>query len=201
MKKDLLSTALDEERRSQRLLHGRQYRRGEREREEWLNRDATRGGSFFEGRKTMREPLQSEEKCNDYDDGGDVNTRTPSMTGRGGDGGDGADESSKHYPPSLLSGQFQRSFRSFLNGGGERTSTPTSQRLRPSPPPWEVAPDGLRRPRYMTVMRESSSSLGGRRAPPLSRGDLATDVLDDARNDDVEAGVMTLDSRVATGSV
>ena len=131
MKKDLLSTALDEERRSQRLLHGRQYRRGEREREEWLNRDATRGGSFFEGRKTMRELLQSEEKCNDYDDGVDVNTRTPSMTGRGGDGGDGANESSKHYPPSLLSGQFQRSFRSFLNGGGERTTA--TQRRRHGP--------------------------------------------------------------------
>ncbi len=41
--KDLLSTALDEERRLQRLLQGWQYRRGEREREEWLNRNATVG--------------------------------------------------------------------------------------------------------------------------------------------------------------
>ena len=38
-----------------------QQRRGEKERNEWLNRDATRNGSFFEGRKSLRE-IQSEEE-------------------------------------------------------------------------------------------------------------------------------------------
>jgi hypothetical protein len=215
MKKDLLSTALDEERRSQRLLHGRQYRRGERERENWLNRDATRGGSFFEGRKTMREALQSEEKRNIYDGGGDAYPWKSSTTGRGGGKGDGANKSSNDYPTSLLSGQFQRSIRSFLNGGGDCMTSPTTQRRRQdrggrfssSPPPWEVGPDGLRLPRKLTVMRESSSSLEDRRASLSNRGGLnevniASDMMVDAQNDDdEEEGVVTLDSCVATGSV
>ena len=39
----------------------RQRRRGEKERNEWLNRDATGGGSFFDNRKSMRETLSEEE--------------------------------------------------------------------------------------------------------------------------------------------
>jgi hypothetical protein len=46
--KDLLSTALDGERQSQRLLQGWQYQRGERERKEWLNQNATCGRIFFD---------------------------------------------------------------------------------------------------------------------------------------------------------
>ncbi len=46
--KDLLSTALDGDWQSQRLLQGWQYWRGEREREEWLNQNAMHGRSFFD---------------------------------------------------------------------------------------------------------------------------------------------------------
>jgi hypothetical protein len=78
-------------------------------------------------------------------------------------------------------------------------------RFSSSPPPWEVAPDGLRLTRKNDG--ESSSSLEGRRAPSSSGGglivvDLATDVMEDAHGDDDEGeSVATLDSCVATGSV
>jgi hypothetical protein len=44
-------------------LQGQQWRRGERERDEWLNRDAAQGGSFREGRKSMRELLLEEKRA------------------------------------------------------------------------------------------------------------------------------------------
>jgi hypothetical protein len=100
----------DRQSSSRQPLQGQQWRRGERERDKWLNRDAARGGSFFEGWKSMRE-LLSEEK----------------RTARGGGGGDGGNESSSgNHPSQLLPGKFQRSFRSFLNGGGgDRTMAST----------------------------------------------------------------------------
>jgi hypothetical protein len=99
MREDLCGgIASEEEERqssSRQPLQGQQWRRGEREHDEWLNRDAARGGSFFEGRKSMRE-LLSEEK----------------RTARGGGGGDGGNESSSgNHPSQLLPGKFQRSFR------------------------------------------------------------------------------------------
>jgi hypothetical protein len=208
MRKDLLSTVSEDERRSQQLLQGRQWRRGEKERDDWLTRDAARGGSFFEGRKSMRELLSEEERG--WVANGDVGNddhRSSSLTGRGGGGGGNA---FVNHPSLLLSGQFQRSFRSFLNGGGERTS-PTQRQDRgrfASSRPWETGPDGLRLPRYITVMRASSLEGGGAPAiekPPERGGlnlvDLVTDVDDDTSNDDEEGVIESLDSRVATGSV
>ena len=146
-------TSEEEERQSssRQPLQGQQWRRGEREHDKWLNRDSARGGSFFEGQKSMRE-LLSEEK----------------RTARGGGGGDGGNESSSgNHPSQLLPGKFQGSFRSFLNGGGGDRTMASTQR---SPRPWEAGPDSLRLPRYVTVMRASSSSLEGvgveRRRPP-----------------------------------
>ena len=155
MRKDLCGgIASEEEERqssSRQPLQGQQWRRGERERDEWLNRDAARGGSFFEGRKSMRELLLEEKRA-----------------ARGCGGGDGGNTSSSGNRPSqLLLGKFQRSFRSFLNGDeGNRTMALTQQ----LPRPWEAGPDSLRLPRYVTVMRASLSLLEGagveRRRPP-----------------------------------
>ena len=116
-----------------------------------MNRDAARGGSFFEGRKSMRELLLEEKRA-----------------ARGCGGGDGGNASSSgNHPSQLLPGKFQRSFRSFLNGGGGNRMMASTQRLLR---PWEAGPDSLRLPKYVTVMRASSSSLEGagieRRRPP-----------------------------------
>ncbi len=200
MRKDLCGgIASEEEERqssSRQPLQGRQWRRGERERDEWLNRDAARGGSFFEGRKSMRELLSEEKRA-----------------ARGGGGGGGGNASSSgNHPSQLLPGKFQRSFRSFLNGGGGDRTTASTQR---SPRPWEAGPDSLRLPRYVTVMRASSSSLegaGGRAPLPavemttarglgLNLADSATDAAGESSNDDEEEGAVSLDTRVATGSV
>jgi hypothetical protein len=148
MRKDLCGgiASEEEERQSSSLQGG-----GREVCDEWLNRDAARGGSFFKGRKSMRELLLEEKRA-----------------ARGGGGGDGGNASSSgNHPSQLLPGKFQRSFRSFLNGGGgDRTMTLTQR----SPRPWEAGPDSLRLPRYVTVMRALSSSLEGagveRRRPP-----------------------------------
>jgi hypothetical protein len=169
---------------------------GEREWDEWLNRDAAWGGSFFEGWKSMRELLSEEKRA-----------------ARGGEGGDGGNASSSgNHPSQLLPGKFQRSFRSFLNGGGGDQTTASVQR---SPCMWEAGPDSLRLPRYVTVMRALSSLLegaGGRAPTPAvgmttARGlrlnlvDSATDAAGKSSNDDEEEGTVSLDTRVATGSV
>jgi hypothetical protein len=137
MRKDLLSTVSEDERRSQQLLQGRQWRRGEKEHDDWLTRDAASGGSFFEGRKSMRELLSEEERG--WVANGDVGSnshRSSSLTGSGGGGGGGGNASGNHPGSLLLSGQFQRSFRSFLNGGE------ASVRRRRNGRAWA----GLRRP-------------------------------------------------------
>ena len=155
MRKDLCGGIASEEEERQssarQPLQGQQWRRGERERDEWLNRDAARGWSFFEGRKSMRE-LLSEEK----------------HAARGGGGVDGGNASSSgNHPSQLLQGKFQRSFCMILNGGGGDRTMASTQR---SPRLWEAGPDSRRLPSYVTVMRVSSSSLEGagveRRRPP-----------------------------------
>ena len=90
-----------------------------------------------EGRKSMRELLSEEKRA-----------------ARGGGGGDGGNASSScNHPLQLMPGKFQRSFRSFLNGGGGDRTMASTQR---SPHPWEAGPDSLRLP---MVMRALSSSL------------------------------------------
>ena len=69
MRKDLCGgIASEEEERqssSRQPLQGQQWRRGERERDEWLNRNAARGGSSFEGWKSMRELLSEEKRASE----------------------------------------------------------------------------------------------------------------------------------------
>ena len=69
----------------------RQWRRGERERNEWLNRDARAGGSFFDNRKSIRDTLAEDERA-------------------------WVNNGNRDNPPSIP-GQFKRSFRTFFNGG------------------------------------------------------------------------------------
>jgi hypothetical protein len=198
MRKDLCGAASEggEWRSSSRQpLQGRQWRRGERERDEWLNRDASRGGSFFEGRKSMREMLSEETRAGSASGP----PRAPIAAG-------GKAPSGDRTPPLLLPGKFQRSFRSFLNGGDDWTAVPAQRRDHGGalPRPWEAGPDGLRLPRYMRVTRASSSLRGaGGRAPPAvevtpARG-LELNLADSSTDDD--GGAASLDSCVATGSV
>jgi hypothetical protein len=89
MRKDLCGgIASEEEERqssSRQPLQGQQWRRGEREGDKWLNHDAARGGSFFEGWKSMRELLSEEKRAT-----------------RGGGGGDGGNALSPgNHPPQL----------------------------------------------------------------------------------------------------
>mmetsp|Transcript_2093 Transcript_2093/g.4447 ORF Transcript_2093/g.4447 Transcript_2093/m.4447 type:complete len:244 (+) Transcript_2093:832-1563(+) len=126
----------------------RQWRRGEKERAEFLNRDP-RSGSFFDNRKSLRDTLTPEERA----------WVTNGTRSRG---------SRRSSSPSSLSGQFQRSFRTFFNGG-EASSSPRprapsqSQRMsqqRPYQlPPWETGPEGLRLPRYCKVNRAEKEAI------------------------------------------
>ena len=119
---------------------------------------------------------------------------------RGGGGGNGGNAlSSGNHPSQLLLGKFQRSFRSFLNGGGGDQTTASTQR---SPRPWETGPDCLRLPRYVMVMRALSSLLegaGGESAAARHRDGQGPRV--ESSNDDVEEGAVSLDTRIAKGSV
>lgn len=145
MRKDLLSVggeeALKMERKMEQKLQPEQQqqklRRGEKERNEWLNRDATRNGSFFDNRKSMRDTLSQEEKAW-------VNKTTNPPV------------SAMASSSPTLTGQFKRSFRTFFNSGGEQPMQQQSQRQSQYQlPPWETGPEGLRLPRYSKVMRAS----------------------------------------------
>ena len=105
MKKDLLIT--NEQRQSSQQLQSQRLRRGEKEREDWLNRDATRNGSFFEGRKSMREMLTEDEETRAWVGISATNSNN---------NGSSNDDVSSHF--GVGTGQFQRSFRSFLYGSG-----------------------------------------------------------------------------------
>jgi hypothetical protein len=105
MKKDLLIT--NEQRQSSQQLQSQRLRRGEKERENWLNRDATRNGSFFEGRKSMREMLTEDEETRAWVGISATNNNN---------NGSSNDDVSSHF--GVGTGQFQRSFRSFLYGSG-----------------------------------------------------------------------------------
>lgn len=208
MKKDLLVT--NEQHQSSQQLHSQRLRRGEKEREDWLNRDATRKGSFFEGRKSMREMLSDDEETRAWVRIGATNNNNSGCSN---------DDVSSHF--GVGTGQFQRSFRSFLYGsGGEqmRISPPqqqggisrggssSSSRFASSlPRPWESASDSLRLPRYMTVMTASSSLDSRSINPPLqSRINSVSpmnDIQDHLDGHNKEEDALFVDMCVATGSV
>mmetsp|Transcript_28271 Transcript_28271/g.48069 ORF Transcript_28271/g.48069 Transcript_28271/m.48069 type:complete len:599 (+) Transcript_28271:442-2238(+) len=139
---------MQQQEQQQQQQQQRQWRRGEKERAEFLNRDP-RSGSFFDNRKSLRDTLTPEERA----------WVTNGSRSRG---------SRRSSSPSSLSGQFQRSFRTFFNGG-EAPSSPRprapsqSQRMsqqRPYQlPPWETGPEGLRLPRYCKVNRAEKEAI------------------------------------------
>mmetsp|Transcript_15 Transcript_15/g.25 ORF Transcript_15/g.25 Transcript_15/m.25 type:complete len:210 (-) Transcript_15:100-729(-) len=181
-------------------------RRGEKERNEWLNRDATRSGSFFDNRKSMRDTLSEEERAwvganiNNGNSNADRNPRTSTTT--------------VNSSRNALSGKFQRSFRTFLNGG-ERLRQQQQQFLQQGQyqsPPWETGPEGLRLPRYSEVTRRAASPAT---TSGISRGNSLRDLVsnnDNRAKENVidvdsfereEAEVLSNleDAHVATGSV
>lgn len=205
MKKDLLVT--NEQRQSLQQLQSRRLRRGEKEREDWLNRDATRHGSFFDGRKSMREMLTEDEE---------TRVRVGIGTYSNNNTGSSNNDVSSHF--GVGTGQFQRSFRSFLyGGGGEQMRIPPQQQggisrggsssssrfASTSPRPWEVGPDSLRLPRYMTVMSASSSLDRGSINPPLQSRINSVNPVDiqDHLDSHKEDAALSVDMCVATGSV
>mmetsp|Transcript_19802 Transcript_19802/g.42984 ORF Transcript_19802/g.42984 Transcript_19802/m.42984 type:complete len:564 (+) Transcript_19802:163-1854(+) len=185
----------------------RQLRRGEKERNEWLNRDATRNGSFFDNRKSMRETLSEEERA--WVKNNNSNNNPQSSTASAGRNGNANTSNS----PSL-SGQFKRNFYTFFNG--EQPMQQQRQQRRQNKfilPPWENGPEGLRLPRYSRVMRapsdvpaavavETRTPRGG-----MSLKDLVLNKQDDDDEEDnslngrYEEEETALDARVASGSV
>lgn len=130
--KDIASEAPTQQQQQQ---PQRQWRRGEKEREEWLGRDAARGGSFFENRKSIRDTLSEEERARIAT----INSRNTPM-------------SPSAATPSM-SGQFKRNLRTFFNGREPSGGSREGQFQRP---PWETGPEGLRLPRYVKVTRRAA---------------------------------------------
>jgi hypothetical protein len=209
MKKDLLVT--NEQRQSSQQLQSQRLRRGEKEREDWLNRDATMNGSFFEGRKSMREMLTEDEETRAWVGISATNNNN---------NGSSNDDVSSHF--GVGTGQFQRSFRSFLYGsGGEQMrissqqqggisrggSSCSSRFASSSPRPWEDAPDSLRLPRYMKVMSASTSLDRGSTHTPIKSGmNLVNSVNNShdqfiSHNKEQEEAALSVDMCVATGSI
>ena len=166
MRKDF-STLISEEmpiqqrqsRKSQQSGEERQWRRGEKERNEWLNRDATKSGSFFNGRSSMRDNLSDEERAWH---GMNSNINTNPVVSPAPRSSRGNNMSMMTGSPSSLSGQFKRSFRTFLNAGRAEqqsvvTASPQNQfnnnNSNNRRAPWEIGPEELRLPRYAKVSR------------------------------------------------
>ncbi|KAL9184194.1 hypothetical protein ACHAXT_002280 [Thalassiosira profunda] len=150
MRKDLTSaTASEDVQREQfnrrQAQPQRQWRRGERERAEWLNRDAARG-SFFENRPSLRDTLSTEERAwvNRGSGGPQISSVSRSTV-----------TTSVAASPSL-SGQFKRSFRTFFSPG--EALQDRRQRNQFRVPVWEAGPEELRLPRYNRVFRREATA-------------------------------------------
>lgn len=118
-------------------------RRGEKERNEWLNRDI-RSGSFFENRKTLRQTNQSEQETNPI--GNPLGVMTGNVSTNSSNRNNNLNSS-----PSSMSGKFQRSFHALMHNQHRdpfniSVSSPVSSTC-----PWEVGPEHLRLPRYRKV--------------------------------------------------
>mmetsp|Transcript_5597 Transcript_5597/g.11820 ORF Transcript_5597/g.11820 Transcript_5597/m.11820 type:complete len:506 (-) Transcript_5597:125-1642(-) len=108
-------------------------------RDEWINRDARSGGSFFDNRSSMRDSLSPEERAWINSGGGNNNNNNSSSQQRG-----------------SIGGHFKRSFQTFLNGGDPSpTPPPQGSRSWDNRPVWETGPEYLRLPRY-TEIRKSA---------------------------------------------
>jgi len=211
MRKDIstvVSEAIPQQPEEEPQNQQRRWRRGEKERNEWLNRDATRSGSFFDGRKSMRDTLSEEERAwvNDNQKNSSNGNRISASVA--------ATNRNIKFPsraPSL-SGQFKQSFQTFFNGG--ELLQQQRQRNQSTSPPWDVGPEGLRLPRYSSVARAPPPPLEAterRMRGTMSLKDLVTGPGEEEGRDDSiikrrfgneeEDDVLTLDARVASGSV
>ena len=171
----------------------KQWRRGERERNEMLNRD-TSSGSFFDGRSSMMDTLSEEERA--------WLNANPQQTSPA------ANNNMVSRSQSTLSGQFKRGFRTFFNGGEQMQVR--RQVNQWSKPCWEVGPEGLRLPRYARVMRsipspETQVTESAPNGKSFSLKDLVSN--QDEENDryvgeeDFEGSDVATDTRVASGPI
>jgi hypothetical protein len=106
-------------------------------RDDWVNRDARNGGSFFDNRRSMRDTLSPEERA--WINSGGSNgspSRATAAAGR-----------------STIGGHFKRSFQTFLNGGDPSPTSPLPPGNSRSwdKPVWETGPEYLRLPRYAKI--------------------------------------------------
>ena len=110
-------------------------------RDDWINRDARQGGSFFDSRSSMRDSLSPEERA--WINNGGAN----------GNGGGSRQYNSSSSQRNSIGRHFKRSFQTFLNGGDTSSTPPPGSWDRPV---WETGPEYLRLPRY-TKIRKSVS--------------------------------------------
>ena len=106
-------------------------------RDDWVNRDARNGGSFFDNRRSMRDTLSPEERAWINSGGSSVSpSRATAAAGR-----------------STIGGHFKRSFQTFLNGGEPSPTSPLPPGNSRSwdKPVWETGPEYLRLPRYTKI--------------------------------------------------
>ena len=108
-------------------------------RDEWINRDARSGGSFFDNRSSMRDSLSPEERAW-------INS---------GGGGSRQYNSSPSPPRSSIGGHFKRSFQTFLNGGDPSPTSPPQGLRSWERPVWETGPEYLRLPRYSKILKST----------------------------------------------
>jgi len=108
-------------------------------RDEWINRDARSGGSFFDNRSSMRDSLSPEERAWINSGGGNSNNNNSSSLPQRGS----------------IGGHFKRSFQTFLNGGDPSPTPPPQGSRSWDRPVWETGPEYLRLPRY-TEIRKST---------------------------------------------
>jgi len=99
-------------------------------RDDWINGDVRKSGSFFDNRRSMRDSLSPDERSKQYNS-------TPRPASQ----------------RSSIGGQFKRSFQTFLNGG-DPTPTPPPQGSRSwDRPVWETRPEYLRLPRCTKILK------------------------------------------------
>jgi len=106
-------------------------------RDDWINRDARSGGSFFDNRSSMRDSLSAEERAW-------INS---------GGGGNTSSSSSSSFEARSIGGHFKRSFQTFLNGGDPSPTPPPQGSRSWDRPVWETGPEYLRLPRYSEIRK------------------------------------------------